>query len=178
MNSTKLSKKLSYILRHHPEEYDIFLDEYGYAPVDDILKELGISHSALIELISDDNTKSRFTLNSGLDMIKANHGHSVKVKLEMKSSEPPFYLLHGTPESKIHCIKTGGLLKMSRRHVHLHADDAVATRVATRHEKQVVILTVRAKEMYKDGYEFYLSSSGVWLTDHVPPKYINFFKKL
>jgi len=26
--------------------------------------------------------------------------------------------------------------------------------------------------MYADGFKFYLSENGVWLTDHVPLKYI------
>jgi len=26
--------------------------------------------------------------------------------------------------------------------------------------------------MYNDGYNFYLSENGVWLTNHVPSKYI------
>jgi len=178
MNTTKLSKKLSYILRHHPEEFDIILDEYGYASVTDICEVLEITHDELIDLVAHENTKSRFTINAGLDSIKANHGHSIEIKMELQPSEPPFYLLHGTPERKVQCIKEFGLSKMSRSHVHLHADEAVAARVATRHEKEIVILTIRAKEMHNDGHEFFLSSSGVWLTDRVPPKYINFFEKL
>ena len=33
-------------------------------------------------------------------------------------------------------------------------------------------LTVKARQMHGDGYKFYLSANGVWLTDHVPPQYI------
>ena len=28
--------------------------------------------------------------------------------------------------------------------------------------------------MYASGYKFYCSANGVWLTDHVPPRYIEF----
>lgn len=31
---------------------------------------------------------------------------------------------------------------------------------------------VQAGEMYKDGYKFYLSKNGVWLTKEVPVKYL------
>ena len=43
--------------------------------------------------------------------------------------------------------------------------------VGKRHGK-VVILEVDAKRMLEDGYEFYLSVNGVWLTDIVPVKYL------
>jgi putative RNA 2'-phosphotransferase len=38
----------------------------------------------------------------------------------------------------------------------------------------VVILVVRAGEMHRDGLSLYLSDNGVWLTDHVPPRYIDY----
>jgi putative RNA 2'-phosphotransferase len=37
-----------------------------------------------------------------------------------------------------------------------------------------VILTVNAKQMFNDGFKFYLSANNVWLCDNVPAKYINF----
>jgi len=33
---------------------------------------------------------------------------------------------------------------------------------------------VRAGEMHRDGYAYFVSDNGVWLTEHVPPKYIDF----
>jgi putative RNA 2'-phosphotransferase len=35
-----------------------------------------------------------------------------------------------------------------------------------------VILTVDAKAMSDAGHEFRLSANGVWLTDHVPARYL------
>ena len=46
MNLTKLSRYLSYILRHHPEAVGISLDEHGWANVE-----------ALIEGISEKNKR-------------------------------------------------------------------------------------------------------------------------
>jgi len=67
---------------------------------------------------------------------------------------------------------------MSRNHVHLSEDEQTAANVGARKGSTVSIITVRAKEMHENGLDFYLSENGVWLTDHVPAKYINFFKKL
>ena len=37
-----------------------------------------------------------------------------------------------------------------------------------------VILRIRAGEMHREGYAFWVSANGVWLTDHVPAHYIDF----
>ncbi len=41
-----------------------------------------------------------------------------------------------------------------------------------RHGKPVV-LEVAARMLEQHGHVFYLSENGVWLTDHVPPDYLN-----
>ena len=46
-------------------------------------------------------------------------------------------------------------------------------KVGQRHGKPVV-LRIQSGPMHRDGCPFYLSTNGVWLTDHVPPKYIDF----
>jgi putative RNA 2'-phosphotransferase len=43
--------------------------------------------------------------------------------------------------------------------------------VGNRHG-QPVVLTIQAGQMHRDGFLFYLSENGVWLTGHVPVKYI------
>jgi putative RNA 2'-phosphotransferase len=35
-----------------------------------------------------------------------------------------------------------------------------------------VLLVVDAARMATDGYTFRVTANGVWLTDHVPPKYL------
>jgi putative RNA 2'-phosphotransferase len=53
----------------------------------------------------------------------------------------------------------------------LSKDIDTATDVGNRHGKAVVY-KIRAKEMYNDGYKFYLSVNGVWLTKEVPVNYL------
>jgi putative RNA 2'-phosphotransferase len=38
---------------------------------------------------------------------------------------------------------------------------------------EVAVLEVAAGKMYRDGYEFFISENGVWLTDHVPVNYLH-----
>jgi len=60
---------------------------------------------------------------------------------------------------------------MKRQHVHLSSDRNTASKVGSRRGKPV-ILSIRTLDMYTDGYQFFISENGVWLTDAVPAKYI------
>jgi putative RNA 2'-phosphotransferase len=86
-------------------------------------------------------------------------------------SEPPAVLYHGTAEAFLPAILQAGLDKRSRHHVHLSAENETARSVGGRHGKPVVLI-VDAARMHADGYTFFRSANGVWLTDHVPVAYI------
>ena len=47
--------------------------------------------------------------------------------------------------------------------------------VGARHGK-VVIFQINSKQMHEDGYEFYRSVNGVWLTKKVPLNYLHKLK--
>jgi putative RNA 2'-phosphotransferase len=55
--------------------------------------------------------------------------------------------------------------------VHLSKDLETAMKVGMRHGKPV-IFEIASEEMVNDGFVFYVSENGVWLTDFVPPNYI------
>jgi putative RNA 2'-phosphotransferase len=61
---------------------------------------------------------------------------------------------------------------MRRHHVHLSRDEATARTVGMR-RGDAVVLCVHAARMHGDGHAFYRSANDVWLTDHVPPVYID-----
>ncbi len=64
---------------------------------------------------------------------------------------------------------------MKRHHVHLSSDEETASKVGVRHGK-LIIFKVKAIEMYNAGYEFFVSDNGVWLTDNVPPEFLEILK--
>jgi putative RNA 2'-phosphotransferase len=68
-------------------------------------------------------------------------------------------------------ILRDGLHKRRRHHVHLSADVQTARQVGSRHGRPAV-LHVAAAAMHQDGYTFYCSANGVWLVEHVPPRYL------
>ena len=119
------------------------------------------------------NDKQRFAFNDDYSKIRANQGHTVNVDLEFELTQPLDFLYHGTVEKFLDSIKTNGLQKMQRLHVHLSKDLETATRVASRRGKPI-ILKVNAGKMFEDGCVFYLSKNGVWLCDEVPSKYIEY----
>ncbi len=64
-------------------------------------------------------------------------------------------------------------LEELQNHVHLSADVDTATKVGRR-QGSPVVLRVKAGLMHRDGYVFYLSANGVWLTERVPVQYLVF----
>ncbi len=173
----KISKFLSLVLRHEPERIGLALDAAGWVSVDELLAACrahgnSISLEQLQEVVAD-NDKKRFSFSEDGCLIRANQGHSVEVELGYETAIPPAKLFHGTAERFLASIKEQGLLKRQRHHVHLSADIETATNVGQRHGKPVV-LQVESEKMQQDGFVFYLSTNGVWLTEHVPVPYLVF----
>jgi putative RNA 2'-phosphotransferase len=172
-DDVRVSKLLSLVLRHDPGAIGLTLDSEGWAQVEDLIARLPFpaSHDDIKRVVRD-NDKQRFKLSEDGTRIRANQGHSVNVDLGLHPVPPPATLFHGTTETATILILAEGLKKMSRQHVHLSGDIETATKVGVRHGKPV-ILTVDCAEMVNAGLEFYHSDNGVWLTDHVPPAFIN-----
>jgi putative RNA 2'-phosphotransferase len=66
---------------------------------------------------------------------------------------------------------TEGLHKGRRHHVHLSKDTDTARKVGARRGKPI-ILRVDARTMHQQGFKFFLSTNGVWLTDSVPVAFL------
>jgi len=177
-NRKRISKFLSYVLRHHPELINLALDKNGWANTQELLeKSTRKNHILSIEIlreIVETNDKKRFSFNEDESKIRANQGHSLQdIDLEIPVQQPPAILYHGTVSKFLASIKEKGLIKGSRQHIHLSLDVETAKKVGSRRGVPI-ILTIDAQKMYSEGYEFYCSANGVWLTEHVPAKYINF----
>ena len=172
-----ISKLLSYILRHSPETIGLKLDENGWADVNELIAKFDLYDKRidfeLLDYIVENNDKKRFAFNDDKTRIRASQGHSIAVELNLNQAEPLAYLYHGTIEKFLSDIKSQGLQKMTRQHVHLSADRETANKVGGRRGKPV-ILTINSGAMHRAGYKFYLSANNVWLTDVVPAEYITF----
>ena len=171
-NST--SKFISLILRHRPEVIGITLDEHGWANVDELLAGINrtrpLDMTGLEEIVRTDE-KQRYSFNAGKTKIRANQGHSVPVDVELQPVTPPALLYHGTGEKYVSSIEARGLIPKTRLYVHLSGDYDTARKVGARHGKPRVY-QVHAARMAADGYEFFRSVNGIWLTKAVPQLYL------
>ena len=170
------SKFISLILRHKPETIGISLDEHGWADVQVLIDRINASGGHhldmdLLEEIVRTDEKQRYSFNEDHTLIRANQGHSIPVDVELEEKMPPALLYHGTGEKYVSAIDEQGLIPKSRLYVHLSADIPTAKKVGSRHGKPV-IYTVDCRRMADDGYKFYLSANGVWLTKSVPVEYL------
>ena len=176
MNPVRVSKFLSLVLRHRPDTIGITLDAQGWADVGDLLagmagKGTRIGFDQLVEVVAT-NDKRRFAFNEDRTRIRAVQGHSRDVDLGYAPVAPPDQLFHGTVARFLPAIRDEGLNKGRRQYVHLSPDRETATKVGAR-RGDPVILTVDTARMSADGHTFYRADNGVWLTDHVPPGYID-----
>lgn len=147
----------------------------GWVPVDDLLDAarrhgFPIDYDELVEVV-ETNDKQRFSFDASGELIRANQGHSVEVDLQLEQREPPDVLYHGTVERFLPSILSGGLDRGNRHHVHLSKDMETARKVGARRGNPV-ILKVDARKMHGDGYTFFVSVNGVWLTNAVPLSYL------
>ena len=173
MSLKETSKYISLILRHKPEAIGITLDEHGWANVDDLIAGIAKTQPidmAMLEQIVAEDEKQRYSFNDDKTLIRANQGHSIPVDVELEEKEPPEVLYHGTGEKYVDSIDAQGLIPKSRLYVHLSSDKNTAVKVGQRHGKPVIYI-VNSGEMFRDGYKFYQSVNGVWLTKEVPLSY-------
>ena len=172
----KISKFLSLILRHKPEEIGLTLNKNGWADIDKIIelsisKNIVIDEKTIFEVVATSD-KQRFSISEDGLSIRANQGHSIAVDLELKPLQPPEVLFHGTATRFWDSIASVGLSKMNRQHVHLTENIDSALTVGARYGKPV-LLRIDSHKMSKEGHLFYRSENGVWLVNAVPPQYIS-----
>ncbi|MBD1229049.1 RNA 2'-phosphotransferase [Xenorhabdus griffiniae] len=174
---TKISKFLSYVLRHQPESIGLVLDSEGWADIGTLIK-CAANHGkrlnyAIIEKIVDANDKKRFAISVDQKRIRAVQGHSTqKVDIRYQEKTPPEILYHGTATRFLDSIFKQGLVAGTRHYVHLSAEKSTAIKVGQRHGK-VIILQIDIQLMHEQGFKFYQADNDVWLTKTVPVKYIS-----
>ncbi len=167
----RVSKRLSYVLRHRPDSVGLTLDEAGWVDVEALLAALRISRAELDHVVAT-NDKRRFAFDRTGTRIRASQGHSHPVELGYEAAAPPAELFHGTVERFLPAIRAEGLGSGNRHAVHLSADAATARAVGARRGRPVV-LRVDAAALAATGVRFTRSANGVWLVAAVPPEYLS-----
>ena len=177
----KLSKKMSAVLRHGIEKNGLsdVLRPDGYVPLSRLLRVLprGVSVDQIRHIV-DQNDKQRFTISEkdGELFIRANQGHSStgidEEQLLERLDESKLLAIgggravHGTYRSAWPAIiSSGGLMPMSRNHIHLAADLPGESGVISGMRSSAQIhVWVDLLGASRAGVPFFRSANGVILT--------------
>jgi 2'-phosphotransferase len=184
----KISKYLSYLLRHGAKEKNLQMSIDGFVEVNSILN-LTQSKSYKINLeiikkIVETNDKKRFELKveDGNFYIRACQGHSIKdldeTKMMREITNPDEFptVVHGTYCKNWKLIKLEGLKVMNRNHIHFAPgypkDDQVISGMRSSCD---IYIELDLKMALSDGIKFFISSNRVILSSGVNgvilPKY-------
>ncbi len=181
MNYIRLSKEISYALRHAPQQYGLELDCEGFVALDELLSAINNEHKYDKTITEEDvvhiietSDKQRFDLQNGY--IRAFYGHTIPGLIQKEASVPPPVLYHGTTHRAYELIKVQGLLPMARQYVHLSADIEYAVRVGKRRDPKPVLLEIDTASAARAGIVFYIGNDKVWLCDKVAPEYLSELK--
>ncbi|SDD41842.1 putative RNA 2'-phosphotransferase [Geodermatophilus telluris] len=171
----RISKRLSFVLRHRPDSVGLALDEAGWVDVDALLAALAAHGLPLtradLDRVVAGNDKRRFAYDTGGRRIRASQGHSVPVALGYPAEQPPDELFHGTSRRALPAVLAEGLRPGRRHAVHLSPDEATARAVGGR-RGPAAVLRVDAAGLAATGAVFTRSANGVWLVDAVPPAFL------
>ncbi|MGQ9641920.1 MAG: RNA 2'-phosphotransferase [Candidatus Bathycorpusculaceae bacterium] len=174
---TKISKYMSYLLRHNPENLKI--DEDGFVNLKELLERINKRFQVdenLIREIVGKSDKKRFEIVG--DKIRALYGHTIPVEIKFDEDKTVKRLFHGTTVEAAFEILRTGLKPMKRRWVHLSPTIKIATEAGLRRTRKPVILKVDAESARSDGkIKFYKATDKVYLCSYVPPKYIRYAHK-
>lgn len=169
----RITRSLAYMLRHQPEEFDLEVDEFGYAEVDDVVRALNerLGESVDEEDVRDavlGGDRQRYEIEG--TKIRALYGHSIEVQ-PGEPSAPPAELYVGVSSEDADRARRHGLRAGRRRFLHLAltAEDAIESGRRAAHD--YVVITVRAGDAWEEGINFYDRRS-LFLSDPIPTEFL------
>jgi putative RNA 2'-phosphotransferase len=170
----RLSRFLTFLLRHKPKDYPLAIDREGFAPwreVVDMVQErfYDVTEEQIRSLIAGAE-KKRFEIRG--DKVRATYGHSFPVDLGDTATEPPAELYFGAARDLAESMLRSGLTPRDRQYVHLSVTAKEAESVARRHDPSPAILVVDAQAAHAEGIRFY-ESGPLFLVEQVPAKFLS-----
>jgi len=174
---TALSKLMSYILRHCPDEFGLVLDEEGFISLKELQQAINeedgwgfVRRSHILEVVYQGD-RERFEIKG--DRIRATYGHSLPVRICYEPTPPPKILFHATRRRAYPSILERGLLPMGRQYVHLSTSEELALRIGKRKDNRPILLQIHAQRAWQEGIRFFRASPLIYLADEVPPQFIH-----
>lgn len=173
MTPKTISKLLSLMLRHRPDEFGLEVDRHGFADLDAVVRAFQGKNSQFaledIEKVVYDGEKARFEIVD--NRIRARYGHSFSIDLGLDPSEPPECLYKGVDAADVDRLLAEGLTPGDRDYVHLSFDAEVAALLSARPGRRGAVLNVAATRAHDAGVAFYDCGPTI-LTKHVPGEFL------
>lgn len=167
--SNQVEKTITWLLRHGAVEEKVPINEEGFITIPNVINWLKNKKNINLQLedinkIVDADKKSRYLLKD--NMIRANQGHSIKIKISMnKYQQNNSQLIHATYYDNMESINKSGLKSMSRNDVHLINIDSKSNKFKMIRQDTDLYVFVNGKNL-----NLRESTNGVILTDFVPPE--------
>ncbi len=170
----RISRFLTYLLRHRPKEYPLVFDKRGFVDWGDVVEMVqerfyDVTEAQVHTAVSD-SEKQRFELIDG--KVRATYGHSFPIDLADNATEPPPRLYCGAARDLARSMLRNGLNPRDRQYVHLSLTAEEAESVARRHDPAPALLIVDAQAAHDDGVVFY-QSGPLFLAESIPAKFLS-----
>ncbi|EDR05123.1 uncharacterized protein LACBIDRAFT_153942, partial [Laccaria bicolor S238N-H82] len=176
----RVSKTLSYLLRHGAQGEGLPMRKDGYVKVADLLqnpklKTQGLDLDKIRDIVGKDSKQRYDLISDSTDpnvwWIRARQGHSLKtVELDLKpilsaTDISTGVAVHGTTLAAWESISKQGLSKMKRNHIHLAQGLPGHNGVISgmRSSSQIFIY-INIQAALSSGIQFFFSDNGVVLT--------------
>ncbi|MGH2453981.1 MAG: RNA 2'-phosphotransferase [bacterium] len=170
----RLSRFLSLILRHRPDQVGLALDSLGRAPLDTLVEALrangweDLAPGDIEEVAHLDGR--RFALSDG--MIRARYGHSLTLEHPGTPARPPEWLYVAVADGEVGEVAARGLRPAGRQQVHLCQTPQEAVRILERHQERGQVVTIFARRAHDGGLPFYQATDRLYLAPQVPSAFL------
>ncbi len=165
---------IAFALRHGPAQFDLDLDDEGWADLEDLIIAIRFERMAWANF----DNKSLLQAIDGMDRfevrgsrIRAVYGHSIALKRLPEVATPPAMLFHGTAFENVVSILQEGISRMRRQFAHFSSDfDWVVQFLADK--PKWAILAINTQRALEKGTVFRKANDHVWLADWMDPRFL------
>jgi len=173
-DKVRVSKYMSYLLRHDPGDLDVSRD--GFVDLQALVSVMRKRYRWLrpgdVKQVVRSDEKGRFEIRKS--QIRAKYGHSIDVGLNFPQARVEL-LYHGTSPEKADEILEHGLSPMDRKRVHLSATVEDAVEVGGRKAERPVILRIYAARAREAGIRIEKATDYLFLADYIPAEFISIY---
>ena len=170
----RISRFLTYLLRHRPKEYPLVFDPRGFADWRDVVELVQERYYDVteeqIEAVVNGSEKKRFELVDG--KLRATYGHSFTVELGEPDNQAPAKLYHGAARDLAQSMLRNGLKPRDRQYVHLSVSPEEALSVARRHDPAPALIEIDVEAAQRESVRFY-PSGPLYLAEFIPAKFLH-----